>query len=256
MWYNVIMFLLFTCIYLTIQSIVIITFSYCIDANLNAGIVSTIWAVSPLYGAVIDYVAFGERLSVKHLVGVFCLIACAASISMSNIVESDSETHINEKPATVGAWIPVVLAIITPALFASQAGLMKHLCGQKGFDAFKLQFLAYAIVGVGLFSVLMTKENDADFSEEFLAIGTVGSIINTLGIVLAGKSYTLGPLGPVSALQSVSTVMFSTVQAIRFMKVPKTLEFVGMAVGMLGALVLTIPEYLERFVKYITCQRR
>lgn len=88
----------------------------------------------------------------------------------------------------------------------------------------------------------MTKFDDPDFSERLLTIGTIGSVINTLGLVIVNKAYTLGPIGAVSALSNISTIMFSIVTAIRLMIMPKPLEFVGMAIGLLGACVLTIPD--------------
>lgn len=88
----------------------------------------------------------------------------------------------------------------------------------------------------------MTKVNDADFRDDYFLIGTFGAIINTLGLISINKACTIGPLGPVNALNATSTIMFSIVTAIRLMKLPKPLEFLGMFIGLFGALILTIPD--------------
>ena len=56
---NVIGFFTFSLNYLSIQCIVLYTFSLCYDAGINAGIVTTIWAINPLFSAVMDRVLFG-----------------------------------------------------------------------------------------------------------------------------------------------------------------------------------------------------
>ncbi len=95
------------------------TFGLCLEANLNAGIVSTIWAVTPLYGAVLDYLFFGQRLSTRHIVGVFTLIACAASISLANVIAAEPGAEKPAREPTVEGWVPVVIAVFTPLLFVS-----------------------------------------------------------------------------------------------------------------------------------------
>lgn len=82
---DVVMFAAFTLIYLGSQLIIVLSFSYSQRAGVNEGIITSIWAVTPLFGAVIDFIAFGVRLSTKHSVSVIALVACAACISLSSI---------------------------------------------------------------------------------------------------------------------------------------------------------------------------
>eukprot|EP00347_Sterkiella_histriomuscorum_P017226 403350201 len=253
-WINILCTFGFSLTYLSIQTIVMVTFSLCLMANLNAGIVSTIWAVAPLYSALLDFLIFKQKLFTSHLIGVFCLIVCAMCISLANVVGVQALEN-NEKPPTVEAWIPVLLAVFTPFIFAASGLQMKNMCVNRGLDAFKVNFLSYAIIGAILFGILVTRMGTPEFSQEYFIIGGIGSIINTLGLVSIGKACTIGPLGPVNALSSSSTVMFSIVQAVRLMKVPKTLEFAGMFIGLVGALVITLPDQMYSAYKTITCRR-
>lgn len=45
--------------------------------------------------------------------------------------------------------------------------------------------------------------------------------------------------------------MFTSAQAVVLQKIPLPLEFVGSAIGIIGALVLTIPEKLIAFFKWM-----
>lgn len=178
-------------------------------ANLNAGIVSTIWAIGPLYSALVDFLFFKQKLFTSHLIGLVCLISCAMCISLASVV--DSSPNSNEQPAQIEAWKPVVLAIITPFIFSASNFLNKFLTVNRGFDAFKFSFLSYALVGGILTVPLLMKLGTPDFDYQYMMIGGIGSIINTLGLVSISKACTVGPLGPVSALSNSSTVMFSIV---------------------------------------------
>ncbi|CDW83526.1 UNKNOWN [Stylonychia lemnae] len=252
-WRNIVDVIIYCLLYLTIQTVVIGTFGLCLQANLNAGIVSTIWSASPLYSAILDYFFFKQSLNVNHIIGIFSLILCAACISLSNIVGVQA-LESNEKPPTIDAWIPVTIAVITPLVFAVNGIQIKNMVTHHGFDVIKVNFLCYGIGGVGLFIVLLTKIQADDFSDYYFTVGAIGSIINTLGLVSINKACTIGPLGPVNALSATSTIMFSIVTAIRLAKLPKPLEFVGMFIGIFGALILTVPDYLKRFFLWVTCQ--
>ena len=85
---------------------------------------------------------------------------------------------------------------------------------------------------------------DRPFNLDLYIIGTIGGIFNTIGIVFLNRAISSGPIGEVSALSSIQTILFTAVQAFILMKVPEPLQFVGMAIGIFGALVLTIPEQL------------
>lgn len=82
-------------------------------------------------------------------------------------------------------------------------------------------------------------------------MGLFGSVVNTCGIVLIGKAFTIGPMGPVSALGCIQSIMFSFVQAIALESVPMPLELIGCVIGITGALVLTIPEQMKRLLDKI-----
>jgi drug/metabolite transporter (DMT)-like permease len=75
----------------------------------NEGIITSVWAVTPLFGALLDYFAFGEKLSRKHLIGVFSLVGCAALISLSSITNQVSDIS---GTFTVAPWVPVAMAIM------------------------------------------------------------------------------------------------------------------------------------------------
>ena len=85
-WGNIGWFTFYCLNYVTYQTIVVLTFYFCILASLNAGVVTTIWSITPLFTAMFAFILFGERLSHKHLIGLVCLVLCVALISMNELI--------------------------------------------------------------------------------------------------------------------------------------------------------------------------
>ncbi len=132
---------------------------------------------------------------------------------------------------------------------------------KRGFDPLNLSFGSLSLLGIVLLLSLFAYKDLSEISMHFLVIGTVSSILNTLGGVFIVKASSVGPLGPVNALYtSASSVFFILIQVFRFGKVPNTLELSGMLVGIIGAFILTIPEHLLLAYYYLKdllmCHRR
>ena len=115
-------FLVFCAIYATYQALVVVCFGLCMEAGINAGVVSTIWSISPLFSAVADFLVFNQRLTTKHMMGVLSLVLCAAAISLINVIyppNTASDTTVVASEPTIQAWVPVLLAAICPVFFAA-----------------------------------------------------------------------------------------------------------------------------------------
>ena len=179
---------------------------------------------------------------------------------MSGIIASGDEGEVSatsEAMGTVQTWVPVVIAMITTIFFTTSSLLNKYLTDPKamGFDSWKLSFASYSIVGFCLLLGLIYRavSDPESFQSRMLFLGTFGSIINTFGIVLLNKAYSEGPLGPVAALTSIQSIMFSIVQAFIRQTVPLPLELFGSFIGLIGAFVLTIPEKMHSCFKFMLC---
>jgi drug/metabolite transporter (DMT)-like permease len=142
----------------------------------------------------------------------------------------------------------VIFAIFCSLFFTSSSLMMKYLTGPfRGFDSFKLSFSSYFIVGTILSGMLLNYglQNPESFEWDMLWLGLFGSVVNTIGIVIIGKAFSTGPLGPVSALSCLQSILFSIAQCFALGLFPKPLELVGTFIGILGALILTIPEKMH-----------
>jgi drug/metabolite transporter (DMT)-like permease len=115
-WWNILGMIGIGAIYTTISFLVLIIFMLCRKSGMNAGIVTTIWSTSPLFGAMLDYLIFGQKLNSSHIAGVFCVVLCAIFISISNVL---STTRTDGTIEDTSKWVPIVMALFTPFAFAS-----------------------------------------------------------------------------------------------------------------------------------------
>ena len=58
-------------------------------ARINVGVITTIWAVNPLFMAIIDSIIFKQKLLYYHYIGMFSIVACTLIISVSRLFEKD-----------------------------------------------------------------------------------------------------------------------------------------------------------------------
>lgn len=66
---------------------VCITFMVSLKANLNIGIATSIWAVSPFFSAMIDFLLFKKSLLTSHLIGIFFMLSCALMSAFSEFAK-------------------------------------------------------------------------------------------------------------------------------------------------------------------------
>ena len=85
------------------------------------------------------------------------------------------------------------------------------------------------------------KEVDT-FKKDLFVIGIFGSIFDSIGKACVQKAYSKGPAGPVGAFVELNNVILVIFEACRLWQLPKNLEFVGFAFGIIGALILCMPD--------------
>jgi drug/metabolite transporter (DMT)-like permease len=64
-----------------------LTMYYSHKADINVGIVATLWLSSPIFTAILDYLLNSTKISNYHISGMVLMIACGALISLSKTNE-------------------------------------------------------------------------------------------------------------------------------------------------------------------------
>jgi drug/metabolite transporter (DMT)-like permease len=134
-------------------------------ADVNVGIITTIWSIQPLAAAILDYFIYGEKLMKHHLFGMVFVVGSALCISLASQVKTVDFDQINfdsRSPFLAGypsgftyennnlsvtfdpkvpKWVAVVFGLLTPVFFVASGLFIKHLTSARvGFDAMTISF--------------------------------------------------------------------------------------------------------------------
>ena len=78
-------------------------------------------------------------------------------------------------------------------------------------------------------------------------------MFNTIGLTLVNKAISNGPMGPVTAIVAVSSILLVLVEAIRKKTWMSAIEIVALILGFTGAMELILPKKVERALKFFFC---
>jgi drug/metabolite transporter (DMT)-like permease len=140
---NLIGFIAYCFNYLLIQNLAILTLYCAMKAKINVGVIITLWNISPLFMAILDYFIFREKLQCYHILGTICIIVCTIVLNLHQ-----SQVLGDDEP-TLPVWIPSLFGIVTPISFSTSAILAKHMTSEEvGFDPSNLQYSCSFIVNI------------------------------------------------------------------------------------------------------------
>ena len=83
--------------------------------------------------------------------------------------------------------------------------------------------------------------------------GFVCSIFDNIGITFVNKAFSCGPVGPISAYLTLCLIGFVISEAIRLLRVPNYLQLIGLALGVFGGLILSIPKEMMTLARRLFC---
>ena len=146
-------------------------------------------------------------------------------------------------------WVPVVFALVTPIFFASYNLLMKHMTTVRskqgpGFNAYTLSF-SNAIVSCVLIQIVAISwywNSVEPINWKLFWFGFACSIFDNIGITFVNQAFSCGPVGPISAYLMLCMIMFVVSESIRLLRIPNWLQLIGLALGIFGGLILSIPK--------------
>lgn len=99
--------------------------------------------------------------------------------------------------------------------------------------------LAFQITGLVNFTT-----GNIDFEFDCFIKGTLGSLACMLGSIFIISAFNTdgAPFGPIGALVNMQSLVVVCVEAIRTTTVPYSMQIAGLLLGIIGALILTIPD--------------
>ena len=144
-------------------------------------------------------------------------------------------------------WVAVLCSLVMPFCCTVFVVVVKHANETLRLDArdwaigyWGIASLVWQISGI----VAFTKD-DFEFSWNKWINGFFASGFNLLGCLFAIACFSTGaPIGPASALISTQTIIVVIIVSIATSDMPSAMEIVGLVLGLIGAMLLTMPDEL------------
>ena len=103
----------------------LIVYGLCQGAGMNPGISSAIFSSSIIFTSILCYFLYKEKLTIRVVLGIFLMFACAILISASKHADQDPDS---ETSVSLGQMISiVVLSFLIALTISAQALLAKHV---------------------------------------------------------------------------------------------------------------------------------
>jgi len=124
---NLLGFIIMCLLQVIVLNMVLFTLYFSLRAEVNSGISTCIWSVTPFFMSFADYLMFGNKLG-KHQIAGITLITCSIILlSLRDVINPPSEEIGSQtiNPFKVSIIVPLIFAILTPLSFTGSAIYVK-----------------------------------------------------------------------------------------------------------------------------------
>ena len=189
------------------------------------------------------------------------LVSMAILIALSDLFGDNPATvKLELDSERTPAWHAVLVAFIYPLMASFMTLLNKYANVTLQVDSTDWVYahtLAFSIMCtvVGAFHWSIA----GDFQWVLFVEGFFAGNCTLFGAVLIVKAFNVpnAPLGPTVALQNSQVMYLVIVDAFVKQTIPVWMQFIGLTIGIIGTLTLSMPDMMFNFLLCLTrCQRR
>ena len=77
---NLIKYIIYCCIYFIVQNLCYFTMYFANRADINIGVIITIWSLEPIFNQIADYYINSEKIHYYHIIGLISILLCSAAV--------------------------------------------------------------------------------------------------------------------------------------------------------------------------------
>lgn len=211
---------------------VIYAFNFAMKTNINLGIITSTFGVTPFITATFFYFIFGETLKKAHFLGMIFMIACIVLVAFG-VQDQDkapsSNGTLEETTLISSAFGAIILAILSTVCFSINGvvtRIMKTKFGIKPADLTQAYYVVQSIPML-LGCVLAYSLDNYTFNlKDFLQLVMAGAI-SGLGKTFLSRAVAIGYAGVVYSLANVEVVLLTILNALFFLQIPNMLEIIA-----------------------------
>jgi len=66
---------------------VMFTIYFSVKAEVNPGLITSIWSVTPFFMSMADFIIFGVKLGANHIAGITLIMLCVLLLGLKDVIE-------------------------------------------------------------------------------------------------------------------------------------------------------------------------
>lgn len=216
---------------------------YSLKANVNVGVVLSLYLLRPTCSAIVFYLLFGQKLMKEEIIA---FILCIISIIF--ITTSKSSGTPEQESQFKYFIISLLLKFFCMAMTVSKNVIMRMFFveGHKQLKVVSVQNNINLCVALPLCGwLLLEMYTGFEFENIHLFIGSMGGIINMLISFTGVYAVVKGKAGSAEVLIGTSIIMQVVVDAFIYGRIPNLSQCIGVTSGFIGS-VLVIYSHLDK----------
>ncbi|CAI2371812.1 unnamed protein product [Moneuplotes crassus] len=242
-WKNLAGILIYCLVVILTALCINLTFRFALYADINQGILTSIFGVSALISAVLAYFLFGDKLKNYHIFGMIMIMFCVIGFAFGQTSKIHHKT--NSENATFYSILSISLACLCPLGFALQGMTARYTSENYGLDSSILTACSYTILNVLYLTVticMYSTDEHPFILSEYLIILFSGCILY-FGVLCVNKALVLGLAGPVFSLENIEVIIMTILDIIFMGVYPNSIEILSACVGVAGCITICLyPE--------------
>ena len=274
--FNILMLALYTLANIVAYTLVVFWFKFALTAEINQGIITSIFGLVSFFSAVGAYIVFKEKLKRSYLIGMIFMIICVLCIALSSSnksIEPDKNNidsilpdfvdgqnaPLTTIPMNTSSYqnntefviLAIVFGILCPISFcmaslvvltASRGPKLKPGAKFNKIDSTDLTVWNYVTTNIifVLCSIIQFQVGSHPFDPaEYFQI-SAGGFICALGVVVLNYALVIGYVGPVFAISTVQVIFQAVLDIIFLGQLPNIVQIIGSLFGIAGAITMTL----------------
>ena len=213
-------------------------------ADINKGVITTFFSFTSVLMAIYSWFMFNEKLSEYNIFGIIWMIVC---ISMLGFAESSPKNIIQviDKEEQWTAFYSISFGILTCVFFCLRIIINKGIILKFKVNSNDINVASQFLWGLIFTFLFFYRHKILEVDPIFMLIWISGGIINCIALLLIYHAYSIGYVGPATALSGLTPIPHTIASSIYSSKLPSNYQIGWMLIGIFGCIVVSVGPFLS-----------
>ena len=223
---------------------VLLAMEFSLWADINKGVITTLFSFTSVLMAVYSWFVFNEKLSSYNIFGILCMIIWISMLGFVDNPSNQSASHLKIE----SAWTPfyaIGFGILTCLFFCLRIIVNKGIILKYKVNSSDINVASQFLWGCVFLTIVLSKYNLYDIDISFALTWIIGGIINWIALLTIYHAYSIGYVGPATALSGLTPILHTIASSIHQSKYPSSYQIGWMLIGIFGCVMVSVGPFIS-----------